>query len=251
MRDKACLEGNEGAGSPSGCLYGVGVGPGDPDLLTVKAVRLLQQVPVVVVPRKTSRDESYAYSIISHLVDKGRQEVLPLVFPMKKELDQLRSYWREACEAIHQRLDEGKDCAFITEGDPLLYGTFIYVYEMLKDLHPEIRVEIVPGISSVTAAAARAQVPLVSGDGRLAILPATYEGEKLRETLRDFDTVVLMKVHSVFDQVLDILEEMGLVEGAVFVKRCTTPGQEIIRDIRTLRGRRLDYLSLLIVRKRA
>lgn len=232
-----------------GCLYGVGVGPGDPELLTIKAVRILRQAPVIVVPRKTSRDRSYAYSIVAHLVDASKQEVLPLVFPMKKDLGQLRYYWNDASNAIYQRLAEGKDCAFLTEGDPLLFGTFIYVYEMLKNLHPDIRVQIVPGISSVNAAAARAEVPLASADERLAILPATYEGEKLREALRDFDTVVLLKVHSVFDQVLDILEELGLAEHAVYVKKCTTPGEEVSRDIGALRGQRLDYLSLLIVKK--
>ena len=238
------------AGSPSGRLYGIGVGPGDPELLTVKAVRLLQQVPVVVVPRKTGRDESYAYSIVSHLVDKGRQEVLPLVFPMKKDLNQLRSYWREACEAIHQKLAEGKDCAFITEGDPLLFGTFIYVYEMLKDLHPEIPVEIVPGVSSVTAAAATAQVPLVSGDGRLAILPATYEGEQLRATLRDFDTVVLMKVSKVFATVRDLLNRMDRTAEATFIVRAGMDDERIYRDISQVREEDLNYFSLMIVRKR-
>ncbi len=240
---------NVSAHSGFGCLYGVGVGPGDPELLTLKAVRVLQQAPVVVAPRKTSRDRSYAYSIVEHLVDEARQEVLPLVFPMKKDLNELRLYWRDACDAIYQRLSAGKDCAFLTEGDPLLFGTFIYIYEMLRELHPDVRMEVVPGISSINASAARAGIPLVSGDDRLAVLPATYEGDKLRETLRDFDTVVLLKVHSVFDQVLDLLEEMGLTDGAVYVKKCTTSSEEIVRDIRRLRGQKLDYLSLLIVRR--
>lgn len=233
----------------SGCLYGVGVGPGDPELLTIKAARILRQAPVIVVPRKTSRDESYAYSIVSHLIDEGVQEVLPLVFPMRKDLGQLRVYWQDACEAIYQRMAVGKDCAFLTEGDPLLFGTFIYIFKMLKELHPEIRVQIVPGISSINASAARAELPLTSADDRLAVLPATYEGDRLRATLQEFDTVVLLKVHSVFDQVLGILEELGLADNAVYVKKCTTASEEIIRDIRSLRGRKLDYLSLLIVRK--
>ena len=233
----------------SGRLYGIGVGPGDPELLTVKAARLLRQVPVIVVPQKTSHDHSYAYSIVAGLVDEARQEVLRLVFPMKKDLDQLRSYWLDAVESISRRLAEGKDCAFLTEGDPFLYGTFIYLYEMLRERHPEVQVEVVPGVSSINAAAAQAAIPLVSGDDRLAVLPATYGGPELRETLRQFDTVVLLKVHSVFDRVLDVLEELGLVDDAVYVKRCTTPEAEVVRDIRRLRGQKLDYLSLLIVRK--
>ncbi|MBI4318258.1 MAG: precorrin-2 C(20)-methyltransferase [Chloroflexi bacterium] len=232
-----------------GRLFGVGVGPGDPELLTIKAARILREVPVVVVPRKTSRDESYAYSIVANIVDHSRQEVLPLVFPMKKDLGELRLHWRQACDAIYLRLLEGKDCAFLTEGDPLLYGTFIYVYHMLRDQRPQIDVEIVPGVSSINAAAARAALPLVSGDERLAVLPASYEGGKLREALQKFDTVVLVKLRDVFDEVLNLLEEMQLVNNAVYVKKCTATDEEIVRDIRTLRGQRLDYLSLLIVRK--
>jgi len=232
-----------------GCLYGVGVGPGDPELLTLKAVRVLQQAPVVIAPRKTSRDQSYAYSIVSHLVDEDRQEVLPLVFPMKKDLGILRAYWKEACDAIFQRLASGKDCAFLTEGDPLLFGTFIYIFDMLKELNPGVKIEIVPGISSINASAACTQTPLASGDDRLAVLPATYEGAKLRATLLDFDTVVLLKVHSVFDQVLDILEELDLARTSVYIKRVSSPSEEIVRDISKLRGQKLDYLSLLIVRR--
>lgn len=237
------------SGIPTGRLYGVGLGPGDPELLTLKAVRVLQAAQVVIVPRKTAHDRSYAYSIVSHLIDEARQEVMPLVFPMKKDLAELQSYWREACDLIYQRLAAGSDCVFLTEGDPLLFGTFIYIFEMLKDRDPGLRMEVVPGISSVNASAACAGLPLASADDRLAILPATYEGEMLRRTLEDFDTVVLLKVYSVFDQILDVLEELGLAGNAVYVSRCSTPAEKIVRDIRSLRGQKLDYLSLLIVRR--
>ncbi|MCL0103402.1 precorrin-2 C(20)-methyltransferase [Dehalococcoidia bacterium] len=110
-------------------------------------------------------------------------------------------------------------------------------------------IEVVPGISSINAASARALLPLATGSERVATIPATYEDEALRETLQTFDTVVLLKVNAVFDRILDVLEEMNLVDKCIYIKRCTTEDEEIVRDIRRLRGKTLDYLSLVIVRR--
>ncbi|MBI2322635.1 MAG: precorrin-2 C(20)-methyltransferase, partial [Chloroflexi bacterium] len=112
----------------------------------------------------------------------------------------------------------------------------------------EVEVEIVPGVSSVTAAAAVAQWPLADRDDRVAILPATYERALLRQTLCDFDAVVLLKVNSVMNDVLDLLEQLDLLDRAVYVRRCGRPEQEIVRDVRRLRGQPLDYFSVLLVR---
>lgn len=234
-----------------GKLYGVGVGPGDPELLTVKAQRVLSLVPVVCVPVKAFGERSFARSIVGELIDTEWQEVLELVFPMTKDAAAAEPHWQEAAKLIWKRLAEGKDCAFISEGDPLIYSTFIDIFRILVQLHPSLDIEIVPGISSVNAAAARSLTPLVDGDERLALLPATFEGEKLREVLRDFDTVVLFKIHSVLDRVLAVLEEVGLAGKAVCITRCTGAEEVIERDIRRLRGKKLDYFSLLIVRKRS
>ena len=240
---------NDSESPKTGRLYGIGIGPGDPELLTLKAARIIREVPVVVVPKKGETSRSYALSIAREYLDPERQEILELVFPKKKELSELESYWESSVEAIRARLDEGKDCAFLTEGDPLFYGTFIYVFNIMRKRFPDIRVEVVPGVSSMNAAAARASRPLTNASDKLVVLPATYDPDYLASALREFDVVVLLKVSSVFDRVLDTLEDMGLVEKAVYVSRGTTPEEEIVYDIRQLRGRRLDYLSLLIVQK--
>ncbi len=232
-----------------GCLYGIGVGPGDPELLTVRATRILSRVPVIFAPQKDGESKSYARRIITGLIKGPEQRVIELVFPMKKDASGLRDYWDEAARTIWQHLSSGKDCAFITEGDPFLYGTFIHVFEILRKNHPEARIEVIPGISSINAAASRALFPLATGSERVAILPATYEDKAIRKTLEDFDTVVFLKINTVFDRVLDILEELNLVEKCVYVSRCTTEDEKIIRDIRKLKGQKLDYLSLLIVRR--
>ena len=234
---------NQGIGQ----LYGVGVGPGDPELITIKAQRILSQVSVIFVPSKGAGHESYAGSIISSLVKGSTPEVVKLIFPMQKSA--LESYWEKAVEEIWQHLTQGRDCALVTEGDPLLYGTFIYILSILQERHPEVSIEVVPGISSINAASARALLPLATGSERVATIPATYEDEALRETLQTFDTVVLLKVNAVFDRILDVLEEMNLVDKCIYIKRCTTEDEEIVRDIRRLRGKTLDYLSLVIVRR--
>lgn len=230
-----------------GRLYGVGVGPGDPELITLKAQRILSQVSVIFVPKKDTGHESYAGSIISGLLRSPTQKVVELVFPMQKSA--LQSYWERAAEEIWQHLAQGEDCAFVTEGDPLFYGTFVYILSIFQERHPEVAIEVIPGISSINAAAASAMLPLSSGRERVAIIPATYEDKALRETLESFDTVVLLKVNTVFDRILDVIEELKLVDRCTYIRRCTTKDEEIVKDIRKLKGRNLDYLSLLIVRR--
>ncbi len=239
-------------GKKIGRLYGVGVGPGDPELLTLRAYRVLSQVPVVFVPHKNAKSKSYAYSIIDGLVGEPPQKVVALVFPMQKDSQKLVPYWERAAEEIWWHLAQGEDCAFVNEGDPFLYGTFIHVFEIIRERYPEVTIEVIPGVSSINAASARGLLPLASGKERVAILPTTYENniDALRETFESFDTVVLLKVHSTFDKVLDLLEDMKLTDRCVYIKRCTSPDEEIVRDIRKLRGKNLDYLSLLIVQRR-
>ena len=232
-----------------GRLYGLGVGPGDPELVTLKAARILQSVPVICLPNTGTHEDGYAVTIVKGLIDPARQELVTCVFPMTKDRQKLLAYWERAVEAIVERLRQGKDVAFITEGDPFVYSTFIYIYDLVRRQHPEVEVEVVPGVSSLTAAPVRSGVPLVNREERLAVLPATYEGEELRRTLQQFDAVILMKVNSVFDRVLDLLEELGLVEHTVYVRRGTSSEEEIVRDIRTLKGQKLDYMSLLVVHR--
>ncbi|MHB1131090.1 MAG: precorrin-2 C(20)-methyltransferase [Chloroflexota bacterium] len=232
-----------------GTFYGVGVGPGDPELITLKAQRILQRVPVLCVPKSRVEGDSYVLGFVSQLVDPQRQEVRELVFPMTKDRAVLAAHWEAALAQIVSQLQAGRDVAFVTEGDPFIYSTFMHIYALVRERHPAMPVEVIPGISSINASAAAAGQPLVDGAERLAVLPATYEGERLEEALRQFDTVVLLKVNRVFDRVLAILEKLDLAGRAVYVRRCGSPEQEIIRDVRSLRGKELDYLSLLIVRK--
>lgn len=232
-------------------LYAVGVGPGDPELLTLKAVRVLRAADVIVAPTGQAEAASYALGIVAAHLDRNRQQVLERVFPMSRDEGELRPHWQATANEVAEHVRAGRTVAFITIGDPLLYSTFLYVLRLLREDHPEIAVEIVPGITSIGAAAAAAGMPLAMAAERLAILPATYEEEKLRQTLLDFDCVVLMKVSRVFDRVYALLVELELERQTVFVRRVGSGEEEVVSDVASLVGRKLDYLSLLIVRKSA
>lgn len=230
-------------------IYAVGVGPGDPELLTLKAVRILREVPVICAPTATPADSSYALSIVEQFLDRGRQEVIVQVFPMRRDQEGLSQYWEEAAAEVAEKVRQGKDVAFITIGDPFLYSTFLYIYRIFRERHPDIPVEVVPGISSINAAAVAAGLPLGQSSERIAVIPAAFEEKDLARTLQEFDTVVLMKVSRVFDGVYALLQELGLERKAVFVSRVGSAEEEVVFDLGRLLGRKLDYLSLLIVKK--
>lgn len=215
----------------------------------MKGLRLLRAAPVVFVPVSRAGGASYARAIVDAYLEPGRQRVEELPFSMHGDDDGMRGRWRANAAQALETLATGADAVFLTEGDPMLYSTFVHVAGALHELAPDVPIVAVPGISSAFAAAAAAFVPLTDRDERLAVLPATYVGETLGDVLDAFDTVVLLKVASVFDRVLDLLEARGLVQHTVWVRRCGRPEQEIVREVRTLRGRRLDYFSLLIVRR--
>jgi len=232
----------------------VGIGPGDPELMTLKAVRILKQVPCIFVPKGREEGTSLALSIVQKTLSLDNKEIVEAYFPMKKTMGtadtgELDIKWNETVDAVVGRLDRGMDAAFITIGDPAIYSTFFYLYDRLLELKPALRIEIVPGISSINAAAARAGLYLGLGNDRIAILPANYL-DSLQETLEKFDTVVLMKVSKVFDTVRDTLIAMGLAAGATYVARAGMEDERIRKDIRTVKEEDLNYFSLVIVRKR-
>ena len=239
---------NDPAAITPGRLYGVGVGPGDPELLTVKAQRVLQSAPVIWAPQAGVSAESYAYTIVRGIIDETRQQVVRAQFPTNDE-EAAAAVWRQAALDLAAHLEAGRDVAFITEGDPMLYSTFAYVLEAVQQEYPHLRVEVVPGVSSVMAAAASAAAPLVTHGQRLAILPAVYGIDDLREAIALYDTIVLMKVNRTLLDALANLERLGLAGRTIYVRRATTERERVVRDIRELTSEDLDYFSLLIIRR--
>jgi precorrin-2/cobalt-factor-2 C20-methyltransferase len=233
----------------AGTLYGVGVGPGDPELITVKAYRLIRECAVVAYPRKRMGGKSYAHEIVELYVNPAEKEMLGLVFPMTKDPAVLEREWNKTVAACWEVLSQGKDVAFVTEGDPNLYSTFIHLARLMKALHPEVPVVSVPGISSVLGAAAALGTPLADGDQQVGIIPATDDREAMRRAIENHDTVVFIKVAKVLDLILEVLDELGLGGRASVVTKVTSPYEMVWQDARTLRGQELEYLSLMVVSK--
>lgn len=234
-----------------GTLYGVGVGPGAPDLITLRALKTLKSVAVIAIPRRSEFDPSVAWSIAQPNVgDIPGQERLFLNFPMTKDPTLLRPAWNTAFEKIGERLEKGLSVAFITEGDPFVYSTFIYLFNEAPRRWPGIKVEVVPAVSSITAVPAATGIPLVDGQERVAILPASYGTEDLVEILNKFDTTVIMKPGSVMPQVVAALEQTGLLDRAVYVSKATTQSEKIVKDVRSLRNDKCDYFSMVVVSRK-
>ena len=231
-----------------GTLYGLGVGPGDPELITVKAFRKLQECPVIAYPKKLKGSKSYAHRIVEMYIQPSEKEMLGLVFPMTKDEETLRVEWAKSVEMIYTYLAKGQDVAFVTEGDPMLFSTFIHLMKLMKETHADVPIETVAGISSFNGSANRLGIPLADGDDHVAMIPATENMEDMRRVLETHDAVVFIKVAKVLNEMLDLLEEMNLLYGVHVVTKVTSD-EEVIWNVDELRGVELNYLSCMVVRK--
>jgi precorrin-2/cobalt-factor-2 C20-methyltransferase len=232
-----------------GTLYGIGVGPGDPELITVKAYRILQESPIIAYPKKLKGSRSYALDIVEAYVDTTQKTMLGLVFPMTKDPDILAREWEKIGGILIEHLRSGSDVAFVTEGDPLLYSTFIHMSRVVQERERNIQALAVPGISSVNAAAARLGIPLAEGDEVVAIVPATSDMTRMQDLLDRHDCVVFLKVAKVLDTIIDLLGEMNLLDKALVITKATADNEHIWRDVRELRHAELNYLTIMVVKK--
>ena len=205
----------------SGRLYGLGVGPGDPELVTLKAARILARVPVVAYPQ-TGDGDSMARGIAAGLIPEDA-ELLPIVMPMATDRAPGRAAYDGAARAIAARLDEGRDVAVLCEGDPFFYGSFMYLHERL---HGRYAIEVVPGVSSLTAAAAASGRPLAARNDILAVIPAPVDAARLRTEITAADAVAILKVGRHFDTIRAVLRELQLVDRAVLVTAASCDHQE-------------------------
>jgi len=231
----------------TGTFYALGLGPGDPDLMTVRARDVLQRAPILFAPVRQAGGRSYALEIASRLIHPSRQRVETLPFPAPAV------GWCEHVDRMVAALVDG-DVAFLTEGDPLLYSTFIGVLTELRSRYPNVPVRIVPGVASPMAAASAAALPLADDEQRLAVVPAMHALDALTDILQRFDTVVLLKVAPVLDAVLSCLERAELAEHILHVRRVGRPEQNILSGLDQIRSAppevKADYLSLVIVKRR-
>lgn len=233
-----------------GTFYGVGIGPGDPELITVKSQRFLSGVPIIFVPKAKITDESLALGILlNSVVNRTGAELRELVFPMSKDPAVLEPAWAAARTAVLDVLRAGKDCAFITLGDTAIYSTYMNLLGELRKAEPGLRIETSAGIASYSHAAALLNLSLVEKAERMAILPCLTDVEAMRPDLERFDTVVLMKVSRRFADLRELLRGMGLLPYSHLALKLGSPGELLTSDLDAVDADKVSYMSLVIVRK--
>lgn len=230
----------------AGILYGISVGPGDPELITLKGLNLLKNASVVAFPLGVRGKLGVAEQIVAQWLNPSQVQ-LALSFPYVQDEKILSSAWQLGAEQIWQYLRQGKDVAFVCEGDVSFYSTFTYLAQALQKLYPEAIVKTVPGVCSPMAAASVLGLPLTVRDQQLVVLPALYRVEELENVLDWADVVVLLKVSSVYEQVWQVLQRRQLLAQSYVVERATAPDMVIHRDLCSSPHLKLPYFSLLIV----
>jgi precorrin-2/cobalt-factor-2 C20-methyltransferase len=229
-----------------GRLYGVGIGPGDPELITLKGLRLLKQAPVVAFPAGIAGKPGIAQQTIAPWL-QAQQVQLPLTFPYVQDDAQLQQAWEIAAAQVWHYLAQGQDVVFASEGDVSFYSTFTYLAQTLQQSHPEVVIQAIPGIASPMAAAAVLGLPLTVRSQRLVVLPALYSVADLETAIHQADVIVLMKVSSVYEQVWAVLQQHNLLQQSYVVERATLANQVIYADLRNRPSLSLPYFSILIV----
>lgn len=235
--------------TPAGTLFGVSLGPGDPGLITRRAWALLERRDAIwTYPVRSLRKESYALDIAvrAGLALPGQHQ--SLLFPMTHDVEKLARHWLKAAETVRELLASGQDVLFLVEGDASTYASFCYLARVLRELDPGARIEIVPGVTSFNAACAQLQVPLSEQDDTVAIVPAAYGIAAVEKMLDHFDTLVLMKVKPLLDDLIDLLERRGLLAHSRFIEKAGSPVERIVTDVAELKGTKVNYLSLLLVK---
>lgn len=229
-----------------GILYGISVGTGDPDLITVKGLRILQNSHIVAFPAGINNNRGVAQNIIECWL-QPQQQILPLDFPYTQERQTLEQAWKKAAQEVWHYLKQGKDIAFACLGDVSFYSTFTYLAQAIQQLYPEAQVITIPGVCSLMAIASVLQIPLTINHERLAVLPALHTVKELENALSWAEVVVLLKFSSVYQQVWEMLKQYQLLDSSYIVEKATFPEQKIYRDLSTTPQLNLSYFSIMII----
>jgi precorrin-2/cobalt-factor-2 C20-methyltransferase len=236
-------------------LIAIGCGPGDPDLLTVKAVKAIHNADIIMCPTSKEGKPSIALSVISPILDKAKnQEIVNLVFPMTKDQAILESTWEKNSKILAEGVLSGKNVVYITVGDPYLYSTWIYLHREISKEHPEIKITVIPGIVSMFTFAAKVGISLAEGAEKVSVIPSCYDLSQVKEIAKNSDTMVFLKDGRYFDQVIELLKESGFSDDSIFaigqdldteneiVKKLTLG--EVTKDTLTSK-----YFSILVVKR--
>ena len=235
-------------------LYGIGIGPGEPGLLTLKALKALEESDVLLIPKATPEKDSLAYDITKKAFEEfSTYDKIPetedLIFPMKRNKDELKPYWDKAVDIIIDKLNKNKTVSIITLGDPTLYSTYGYLLEIISNTYPNYPVETIPGIYSFSAISSRINLPLVLGDEKVIVIPVEKDIIYKNELL-NYETIVFMKVSSNFEGLLNQLIEADRTHEAILISRLGQEQETIVTNLESLKGKKIDYFSTIIVNPR-
>lgn len=229
-----------------GKLYGVSVGTGDSELITVKGLRYLQQAKIVAFPEGIKGKPGIAERIIQPWL-QSHQMLLPLKFPYVQDDQQLTEAWKLAAQTVLSYLQQGEEVTFACEGDISFYSTFTYLAQTLQQLDPNVIVETIPGVCSPMAVASELGLPLTTRSQRLMILPTLYHLQELETALNSAEVVILMKFSSFYFQIWERLQEKGLLDYSFVVERATMPEQVIYKNLRDCPHLSLSYFSVMLI----
>ncbi len=230
----------------TGKLIGIGVGPGDPELITVKAVNTIKNLDIVICPEARAGKGSFAFDIARQYISE-KTEVLVLVFPMVHDMEVMQKSWKENAQIIEQKIREGNTVGFITLGDPAVYSTYMYILPYLSE---DIIVETIPGITSFSAVAATQNLPLVLWEESFGVTALKKGAQSVEKVLDVYDNTVIMKPSHDPKTLADILVKKGLDDKFVLISKCSTDEEIITTDINDLKRGDVPYLSTLIVKRK-
>jgi len=226
----------------SGQLFGLGLGPGDPELVTLKALRLLRAAAVVAYPAPKGGD-SFARSIVAEWIDPAQDEIA-IDFPMRPGPPPAALY-DQAAATLAAELGRGRDVAFLCQGDPFFYGSFAPIFTRLA---PRYRVAVVPGVSSLVACAAAAATPLVQRDETITVIPATLAEGDLARRLAACDSAAIIKLGRHAGKVRQVLAALGLLDAAIYVERASQPRERVAR-FADIDPASVPYFAMALVRR--
>ena len=233
---------------PAGTLYGIGVGPGDPELLPIKSARILSEVDIVFAAASTNNTYSMAVNIASPHIPESTS-VHMLQFPMSHDKNENRKAWKAHAQTVVTELESGKNVAFLTLGDPLTYSTYGYILKNIREIAPHIPIVTVPGITSYQAAAACINLPLVEGEESLLVVSGVSGGDRLRQMSVKPENVVFMKAYRNIKDITAALDDAPVFTQCIGVSNCSLPDQQIIENIQELNDRTPDYWTIIIAKQ--
>ncbi|MGC2574997.1 MAG: precorrin-2 C(20)-methyltransferase [Candidatus Nitrosopolaris sp.] len=235
-------------------LFCVGCGPGDPELLTIKAVNIIKTAEVIFAPTARENKPSIALSVVERYITESTKTV-SLVFPMIRDKESLIDHWKKNALEIASAVKSEKKVVYLTVGDPALYSTWIYIQRELSHNHKNIEFEIVPGVTSMFAFAALAKMSLAEGDETVAIIPACYDLNRIRQVARCCDTLIFLKDGRYFDKVIEMLSEAGFADNSdiAIAQEISAEGEILemkkLRDLVGAKGPVDKYFSIMVAKK--